>query len=66
MIQNQKKTSVCNYILAVLILLTAVLLKYAFIADERWYKGLFITIPAIVILSIYSVYRTSKFKIIIH
>ena len=53
MSRNPREVSAGGSIIVLFVLLTAIILQNALIADARWYWCLFITIPAIVIVALF-------------
>ncbi len=53
MSRNPREVSAGGSIIVLFVLLTAIILQNAIIADARWYWCLFITIPAIVLVALF-------------
>jgi len=53
MSRNPHEVSAGGSIIVLFVLLTAIILQDAFIADTQWYWCLFITIPAIVLVALF-------------
>ena len=53
MSRNPHEVSAGGSIIVLFVLLTAIILQDAFIADARWYWCLFVTIPAIVLVALF-------------
>jgi hypothetical protein len=53
MSRNPREVSAGGSIIVLFVLLTAIILQNALIADTRWYWCLFITIPAIVLAALF-------------
>ena len=53
MSRNLREVSAGGSIIVLFVLLTAIVLQNALIADVRWYWCLFITIPALVFVALF-------------
>jgi len=53
MSRTPREVSAGGSIIVLFVLLTAIILQNALIADARWYWCLFITIPAIVLVALF-------------
>ena len=53
MSRNPREVSAGGSMIVLLVLLTAIVLQNALIADAGWYWCLFITIPAIILIALF-------------
>jgi hypothetical protein len=53
MSRTPREVSAGGSIIVLFVLLTAIILQNALIADARWYWCLFITIPAIILVALF-------------